>query len=38
MEVWGQGRCWGRGEGRSKKAAEMAAAAQAYEHLQSEKT
>ncbi|MGY2975124.1 ribonuclease III [Thermostichus sp. MS-CIW-37] len=38
MEVWGQGRCWGRGEGRSKKAAEMAAAAQAYKHLQSEQT
>ncbi len=36
MEVWGQGQCWGRGEGRSKKAAEMAAAAQAYGHLQSE--
>lgn len=38
MEVWGQGQCWGRGEGRSKKAAEMAAAAEAYKHLQSEVT
>ncbi|MFS8822694.1 ribonuclease III [Synechococcus sp. W60.2] len=36
MEVWGHGQCWGRGEGRSKKAAEMAAAAQAYGHLQSQ--
>ncbi len=36
MEVWGHGQCWGRGEGRSKKAAEMAAAAEAYGHLQSE--
>jgi ribonuclease-3 len=37
MEVWGQGQCWGRGEGRSKKAAEMAAAAQAYQYLQEQK-
>jgi hypothetical protein len=37
MEVWGQGQCWGRGEGRSKKAAEMAAAAQAYQYLQKQK-
>lgn len=36
MEVWGHGQCWGRGQGRSKKAAEMAAAAQAYGHLQSQ--
>ncbi len=36
MEVWGHGRCWGRGEGRSKKAAEMAAAAEAYRQLQAE--
>ncbi len=30
VEVWGQDRCWGQGEGRSKKLAEIAAAKQAY--------
>lgn len=30
VEVWGRDRCWGEGEGRSKKIAEMAAAKQAY--------
>lgn len=30
VEVWGQERCWGQGEGRSKKSAEMVAAKQAY--------
>lgn len=36
VEVWIGDRCWGRGSGRSKKAAEMEAAALAYERLQHE--
>lgn len=38
VEVWLCDRCWGRGAGTSKKAAEMAAAAVAYEQLQREAT
>ncbi|MEO1131161.1 MAG: ribonuclease III [Cyanobacteria bacterium J06639_1] len=38
VEVWVGDRCWGRGGGKSKKAAEMAAAAAAYEQLQARST
>ncbi len=34
VEAWIQGQCWGRGAGRSKKVAEMAAAREAYLALQ----
>jgi ribonuclease-3 len=33
VEVWANGSCWGKGTGRSKKAAEIAAAQQAYDRL-----
>ncbi|HIK45470.1 MAG TPA: ribonuclease III [Leptolyngbyaceae cyanobacterium M65_K2018_010] len=37
-EVWYQATCWGRGEGPTKKQAEQAAAAEAYQRLQATAT
>lgn len=36
VEVWCQGRCWGKGSGHSKKAAEMVAAKEAFFEMRKE--